>query len=272
MHSLGNDYVVVNEFKEKKVDDKENFSKRVCRRKFSVGADGVIFVEKSDKYDVKFRIFNADGSEAEMCGNGIRCFAKYVYERVLKKNPLYVETKAGLRVCELEIEDDKVKKIRVYMGKASFKPEDIPLSINKELINEKIEINGRKFIGTAVSVGNPHLIIFVDDLESIRKDLDKIGKELENHPLFPNRINVHFVKVLNRREIRILTWERGVGYTMACGTGATASAYVSHYLNKTDNKVVAHLDGGNLEIEIEEDGIYIKGDAHTVFDGKLLDY
>ncbi len=273
MQSLGNDYVVVNEYDNIKVDDKEKFSKDVCRRKFSVGADGVIFIQKSDKYDVKFRIFNSDGSEAEMCGNGIRCFAKYVYERVLKKNPLYVETKAGLRICELKVENDKVKKIRVYMGKASLKPEDIPVRYDKEFIEEEILLKNpyiNKVKGTALSVGNPHLIIFVDDLDYIRQHLNEIGKELENHELFPNRINVHFVKVLNDSEIRILTWERGVGYTMACGTGASASVFVSYYLGKTKNKVLAHLDGGDLLVEVlDKNDIYIEGDAHIVFDGIL---
>ncbi|ADG12903.1 diaminopimelate epimerase [Methanocaldococcus infernus ME] len=276
MHALGNDYIVINEFDGEKVKNKEEFSKKVCRRRFSIGADGVIFIQKpsSNNYDVKFRIFNSDGSEAEMCGNGIRCFSKYVYERILKKNPLKVETKAGLRVCELEVEDDRVKKIRVYMGKPSFKCKDIPVKSEKEeFINERAELKNpylKEVNITAVSVGNPHAIIFVDDLEKIREHLDVIGSEIENLPIFPERINVHFVKVLNDKEIKILTWERGVGYTMACGTGATASAVVSNRLGFTKDKVLVHLDGGDLEIEIKDDGAYMKGDAVMVYDGVMF--
>ncbi len=276
MHALGNDYIVINEFDGEKVKNKEEFSKKVCRRRFSIGADGVIFIQKpsSNNYDVKFRIFNSDGSEAEMCGNGIRCFSKYVYERILKKNPLKVETKAGLRVCELEVEDDRVKKIRVYMGKPSFKCKDIPVKSEKEeFINERVELKNpylKEVNITAVSVGNPHAIIFVDDLEKIREHLDVIGSEIENLPIFPERINVHFVKVLNDKEIKILTWERGVGYTMACGTGATASALVSNRLGFTKDKVLVHLDGGDLEIEIKDDGAYMKGDAVMVYDGVMF--
>ncbi len=278
MQALGNDYIVIDEFNEEKIEEskKKNFVKKICLRKFYVGADGVIFIQKSDKYDVKFRIFNADGSEAEMCGNGIRCFAKYVYERILKKNPLYVETKAGLRICEI-FGDNKADKIKVYMGKPSFKPEDIPISYNMEFINKTLKLKNpyiKEIKATAISVGNPHLIVFLEDNnldeEFIRKHLNIIGEEIEHHNLFPERINVHFVKTINNNEIKIITWERGVGYTMACGTGATASAVVANKLGKTGKKVVAHLDGGKLEIEIKDDGVYIIGDAEMIFDGKLL--
>ncbi|WP_456472770.1 diaminopimelate epimerase [Methanocaldococcus sp.] len=276
MHALGNDYIVINEFDGEKVKDKEEFSKNVCRRRFSVGADGVIFIQKPTKegFDVRFRIFNNDGSEAEMCGNGIRCFAKYVYERVLKKNPLFVETKAGLRICELDVENDKVKRVKVYMGKPSFRAKDIPVITDKEeFIEETVKLNNpylKEVKITAVSVGNPHAIIFVDDLDYVRKYLDTIGKEIEHLPIFPERINVHFVKVLNDKEIRVLTWERGVGYTMACGTGATASVLAANKLGKVKDKVIAHLDGGDLEIEIKEDGVYMKGDAVMVYDGFMF--
>ncbi|WP_456416338.1 diaminopimelate epimerase [Methanocaldococcus sp.] len=286
MHALGNDYIVINEFYGEKVkeNDKSQFSRKICRRGFSVGGDGVIFIQKptSDEYDVRFRIFNSDGSEAEMCGNGIRCFSKYVYERIIKKNPLKVETKGGLRICEMEIEDDEVKKVKVYMGVPKFKLKDIPMKIegykdDDEFIDGELKLKNPylpKVKLSVVNVGNPHAVIFVEDnnidLNFVKKYLNVIGKEIENHPVFPERINVHFVEVLNPNEIRIVTWERGSGYTTACGTGTTASVIISHKLGKTKNKVLAHLDGGKLEIEIKNDGVYMIGDAVIVYDAKLI--
>ncbi|NPA62517.1 MAG: diaminopimelate epimerase [Methanococci archaeon] len=286
MHALGNDYIIINEFEEEKIkeDEKKNFSKKICRRGFSVGADGVIFIQKptSDNFDVRFRIFNSDGSEAEMCGNGIRCFSKYVYERVMKKNPLRVETKGGLRISEMEVENGEVKKIKVYMGVPKFKLKDIPMILegrddDEEFLNEELKLNNPilpKVKLSVVNVGNPHAVIFVEDnnidLDFVRKNLDIIGRDIENHKAFPERINVHFVKVLNPNEIKIITWERGAGYTTACGTGTTASVVVAHKLGKTSNKVLAHLDGGLLEIDVEEDGVYMIGNAIAVYDGKLL--
>ena len=286
MHALGNDYIVINEFDGEKVKEEEkgNFAKKICRRGFSVGADGVIFIQKptSDEYDVRFRIFNSDGSEAEMCGNGIRCFSKYVYERIMKKNPLRVETKGGLRVSEMEIEGDEVKKIKVYMGVPKFKLKDIPMVVDgykedDEFLNGELKLKNPylpKVKLSVVNVGNPHAVIFVEDngidLDFVREHLDVIGKEIECHEAFPERINVHFVKVLNPNEIRIVTWERGAGYTTACGTGTTASVIIAHKLGKTSSKVLAHLDGGDLEIEIKDDGVYMIGDAVMVYDAKLI--
>ncbi|XRP96626.1 diaminopimelate epimerase [Methanocaldococcus sp. 16A] len=286
MHALGNDYIVINEFDGEKVKEEEkgNFAKKICRRGFSVGADGVIFIQKptSDEYDVRFRIFNSDGSEAEMCGNGIRCFSKYVYERIMKKNPLKVETKGGLRISEMEIEGDEVKKIKVYMGVPKFKLKDIPMVIegykeDDEFLNGELKLKNPylpKVKLSVVNVGNPHAVIFVEDngidLDFVRKHLNVIGKEIEHHEAFPERINVHFVKVLSHNEIRIVTWERGAGYTTACGTGTTASVIIAHKLGKTSNRVLAHLDGGDLEIEIKDDGVYMIGDAVMVYDAKLL--
>ncbi|AAB99120.1 diaminopimelate epimerase (dapF) [Methanocaldococcus jannaschii DSM 2661] len=286
MHALGNDYIVINEFDGEKVkeEEKAEFSRKICRRGFSVGADGVIFIQKptSDEYDVRFRIFNSDGSEAEMCGNGIRCFSKYVYERIMKKNPLKVETKGGLRVSEMEIEGDEVKKIKVYMGVPKFKLKDIPMVVDgykedDEFLNGELKLKNPylpKVKLSVVNVGNPHAVIFVEDnnidLDFVREHLDVIGKEIEHHEAFPERINVHFVKVLNPNEIRIVTWERGAGYTTACGTGTTASVIMAHKLGKTNNRVLAHLDGGDLEIEIKDDGVYMIGDAVMVYDAKLI--
>jgi len=287
MHSLGNDYIVINEYQGIKVEEeyKREFSKKICRRGFSVGADGVIFIQRSEdeNCDVKFRIFNSDGSEAEMCGNGIRCFSKYVYERVLKKNPLYVETLGGLRVCEMEVEGDTVRSIRVYMGTPKFQLRDIPMEVegkkgNDIFLNEYLYLNSGildRVRVSVVNVGNPHAVIFLEDndinMDFVRKNLEILGREIENHRVFPERINVHFVETLGRDEIRMVTWERGVGYTRACGTGATGSAILAHKLGKTGNKVLVHLDGGDLEVEIGENGAYLKGGATLVYDGILRD-
>jgi len=287
MHSLGNDYIVIDEYQGIKVEEdfKGEFSRRVCRRGFSVGADGVIFIQRPEdrRCDVKFRIFNSDGSEAEMCGNGIRCFSKYVYERVLKKNPLYVETLGGLRVCEMEVEGDTVKSIRVYMGKPRFQLRDIPMVVEGKreddvFLNEYLHLNSGvldRIKLSVVNVGNPHAIVFLEDnnidMDFVRRNLEVLGREIENHKVFPERINVHFVETLGRNEIRMVSWERGVGYTRACGTGATASAILAHKLGKTGKRVVVHLDGGDLEVEIGEDGAYLKGDAVLVYDGILRD-
>jgi len=287
MHSLGNDYIVIDEYHGIKVEEdfKGEFSRRVCRRGFSVGADGVIFIQRPEdkRCDVKFRIFNSDGSEAEMCGNGIRCFSKYVYERVLRKNPLYVETLGGLRVCEMEVEGDTVRSVRVYMGKPRFQLRDIPMIVEgkKEddvFLNEYLQLNTdvlERVKLSVVNVGNPHALVFLEDnnldMDFVRRNLEVLGREIENHKAFPERINVHFVETLGRDEIRMVSWERGVGYTRACGTGATASAILAHKLGKTGKRVLVHLDGGDLEVEIGEDGAYLKGDAVLVYDGILRD-
>ncbi|HIP17688.1 MAG TPA: diaminopimelate epimerase [Methanothermococcus okinawensis] len=287
MHSLGNDYIVINEYNGIKVEEeyKEEFSKKICKRGFSIGADGVIYVQRPEnkKYDIKFRIFNSDGSEAEMCGNGIRCFSKYVYERILKKNPLNVETVGGLRISEMEIENNNVKTVKVYMGIPKFQLKDIPMVIegkSKEdvFLNECIPLNCSlidEIKLSVVNVGNPHAIIFIEDnpidINFVRDNLDILGREIENHKAFPERINVHFVEVITPNEIKIITWERGAGYTTACGTGTTSSAIIAHKLGKTKDKILAHLDGGDLEVEIKKDEIYLKGDATIVYDGVLRD-
>ena len=288
MHGLGNDYIVINEFDGEKIkeDEKAEFSKKICKRGFSIGADGVIFVQPAtdEKYDIKFRIFNSDGSEAEMCGNGIRCFSKFVYERVMQKNPLNVETMGGLRVSEMDIENDVVKSVKVFMGAPTFELKDIPMTVegkseNDVFLNEEIELkngllNSVKL--SVVNVGNPHAVIFMKDnnlkAPFIRTHLNILGNEIEHHEAFPEKINVHFVEIINPQEIKIITWERGAGYTTACGTGTTSSVIIANKLGKTGNKVLAHLDGGDLEIEVKKQGIYMKGDAVIVYDGELYEY
>jgi len=277
MHGLGNDYVVIDESTQECIpeDKKPEFVAEVCRRGFSVGADGVIFVQPPiHDGDIRFRIFNSDGSEAEMCGNGIRCFSKFVYENaVVRKDRLNVETLAGMKTVELEVEDERVVSARVDMGKATFKTDEIPMDVGEcEFIDRFLPVEGEDIKLTALSVGNPHAVIFVDDASAV--DLQRLGPAIENHPLFPERINVHFVEIVSPSEIVMVTWERGAGPTMACGTGATASVIAGVKLEKLDDSVLVHLPGGELKIDVYQEGpdlgAYMEGDAVMVFDGILI--
>lgn len=270
MHGLGNDYVVFdNREKVLNETDYPRFAWKICKRRFSVGADGVISVcnPTSRKADFRMRIFNADGSEAEMCGNGIRCFAKYIYENNLTDHKtLYVETLSGLRKVEMEVEDSKVHSVSVDMGIPEFKREQIPALGTGTFINQKLPVNGKELIASCVSIGNPHCIIFIDDLKAT--PVEALGSKIENHPLFPKRINVEFVKVIDRQNIDVRTWERGCGETLACGTGACASALISNRLKKTDNNVTVHLTGGDLTVMINET-ITMRGPVSKVYEGIL---
>ncbi|CEA13644.1 MULTISPECIES: diaminopimelate epimerase [Methanobacterium] len=273
MHGLGNDYVVIDESVEEIIPEekKGEISAELCTRGFSVGADGVIFVVKSTKSDIRFRIFNSDGSEAEMCGNGIRCFGKYVYENdVLKQKQMSVETLGGTKELTLHVENGTVKSIRVDMGTATFKTREVPMASDKEeFIDQELLVEGEPLKLTAVNVGNPHAIVFTDDLEDVA--LDHIGPLLENHDAFPERTNVHFVGVLSPQEVEMLTWERGAGFTMACGTGATGTVISGYKLGLLNKEVLVHLPGGDLQITVYEKdgnlGAFMEGDAVSVFEG-----
>lgn len=275
MHGLGNDYIVIDETKGEIIpeDKKNDISFELCRRGFSIGADGVIFVCPSATEDIRFRIFNSDGSEAEMCGNGIRCFSKYVYDKgILKKDVLDVETLGGTKKVTLTIKNDKVSSAKVDMGIATFKPSEIPMISKKdEVIEEELEIEGKNYTVTAVSVGNPHAVIFTEDLDKV--PLSEIGPLIETHKTFPQKTNVHFVKIISRNEIDMITWERGAGVTFACGTGATSCVIGAFKLGIVDKKVLVHLPGGDLQIEVYENngqlGGFMEGDAVLVFDGVI---
>lgn len=226
MHGLGNDYVVINESEETLIpeDKKPIVVEQLCRRGFSIGADGVIFVSPSEMAQIRFRIFNADGSEAEMCGNGIRCFAKFIYENhVVEQETIKVETLGGIKTLELNVLEGEVISTRVDMGLASFLAQEIPMITDKEeFLDEELDVDGKKFALTTVNVGNPHAVIFTDDLNDVA--LEEVGPLLENHSAFPERINVHFVRIISPCEVEMITWERGAGFTLACGTGATSVA------------------------------------------------
>lgn len=269
MHGIGNDYIYVNCFEEE-VTAPEKLAPIISDRHFGVGSDGLILILSSAVADCRMRIFNADGSEAQMCGNGIRCVAKYVYDhKITQKNPLTVETLAGVKTIQVFTENGRVSKARVNMGKPGLMRSEIPMLGNEtEVIGEILTIDKKvSFRITCVSMGNPHGVIFVDDLD--RFDISKYGPEIERHQVFPERINVHFVQIHNQKEVTMKTWERGSGITMACGTGASAVC-VAGVLNKTTGrKILAHLPGGDLELEWADDGnVYMTGTATEVFTGE----
>lgn len=271
MHGIGNDYVYINCFEEE-VKDPARLAPIISDRHFGVGSDGIILILPSSIADCKMRIFNADGSEAQMCGNGIRCVAKYVYDhKITQKNPLTVETLSGTKTIRLFTENGKVSKARVTMGIPRLMRSEIPmLGKETQVIDEILTINKDvSFRITCVSMGNPHCIIFVDNFDKV--DVQKYGQEIERHQVFPERINVHFVHVHNPKEVTMKTWERGSGITMACGTGASAVCVAGVLNKKTGRKVLAHLPGGALELEWAEDGnVYMTGPATEVFTGEWI--
>ena len=268
MEGLGNDYVYVEEFG-KPMKNAAEVSRHVSDRHFGVGSDGLVLIGDSDVADFRMRMFNADGSEAQMCGNAIRCVGKYVYDRGLTlKTALTVETLAGIRTLRLTLAGYRVKTVRVDMGKAILEPKRIPIDAKgKDFIDQEISVGGKKYRATGVSVGNPHIVIPMDDVAGL--DLEAIGPSFENHKLFPKRINTEFVQVLSKKDVRMRVWERGSGETLACGTGACATAVACVLNGWTDRKVTVHLLGGDLLIEWDKDNtVYMTGPATCVFDGE----
>jgi len=268
MHGLGNDYIVIDN-KDGKIRENaiSDLARRLCQRRFSVGADGLLLVYGSAVADVKMRIFNADGSEAEMCGNGIRCFAKYCYENgISRKEEMRIETLAGVKGAWLTVEDDEVSRVKVDMGVPSLERSSLPMLGQGPCVDEDLEVDGERFRVTCLSVGNPHCVLFVDDVEGF--PVQDVGPKIENHKLFPKRVNVEFVQVLNRNELKVRVWERGCGETFACGTGACASVVAGTLLKKVGNRVTVHPLGGDLEIEYSGN-IWMTGPAVKVFEGIL---
>jgi len=269
MHGIGNDYIVIDNREGKLEEDKlPDFARRVCERRLSVGADGLLLVYNSKTADVKMRMFNPDGTEAEMCGNGIRCFAKFCYENgIAKKKEMKVETLAGIKKTWLKINGDEVESVRVDMGKPSLDRRSIPMLGEGPCINEKLKVDDKTYAVTCLSVGNPHCVMFVDDVEAF--PVPEIGPRIETHKAFPKRTNVDFIQIINRGEIKVRVWERGAGETLACGTGACASAVASHTLGKTNREVTVHLRGGDLKI-LYDGNILMTGPAVKVFMGELF--
>ncbi len=268
MHGIGNDYVYVNGF-ETSVADPSAMAIAVSDRHFSIGSDGLILILPSESADVTMRMFNADGSEGRMCGNGIRCVAKYAYDHGLAKvNPIRVETLSGIKTIDLTLaEDGTVATACVDMGEPQLAPSQIPTTIAGEtIIDQPLEVDGREWRVTCVSMGNPHAVIFVDDVASL--DLEAIGPGLETHPAFPEAINVHFVEVHSPAEVTMRTWERGSGITQACGTGASAVCVAGVLTQRNDRRTLVHLPGGDLTITWQENNhVLMDGPATEVYSG-----
>lgn len=270
MHGCGNDYIYVNCFEEE-VKNPEKVAVYVSDRHFGIGSDGLILICPSDVADFRMAMYNADGSEGKMCGNGVRCIAKYVYEYGLtKKDKISIETKGGIKYLDLTIEDGKVVLVKVNMGAPILEPAQIPVKVgNEKCVDESLSVDGKEYKITCVSMGNPHAVTFVDNTDDL--PLDKIGPKFENHEAFPERINTEFVQVLNRKEVKMRVWERGSGETLACGTG-TCATVVSCVLNGlTDNEITVHLLGGDLFLnyDVGNDTVWMTGPAAVVCDGVI---
>lgn len=273
MQGLGNDYVYVNCFKEK-IDNPPELARRISDRHFGVGSDGLIMINPSDKADFEMEMYNADGSRGEMCGNGIRCVAKYVYDYGLTdKTSISVETLGGIKYLDLTVQDGKVKLVKVNMGRPELAPLKVPVAAEGDrAVDEPITVDGKEYRMTCVSMGNPHAVIFTDrDIREL--PLEEIGPKFENHERFPKRVNTEFVRVLDRRTAEMRVWERGSGETLACGTGACAVAVACVLNGLTEDEVTVRLLGGDLQIkwDRENDIVYMTGPAEVVFDGEWND-
>ena len=272
MHGLGNDYVYM-EKQAEQIAEMSKIARKISDRHFGVGSDGLILICSSEVADFKMQMFNSDGSEAEMCGNGIRCVGKFVYDKGLtNKTTISIETLAGIKVLEMQEEQGKIKLVKVDMGEPILEPERIPVKSEEyPVTNLKLNAENREFVFSCVSMGNPHAITFIkEDVNTF--DICKYGKILENDDVFPNRANIEFVNILDEKTLKMRVWERGAGETLACGTGACGVAVAAILNNYTQRKVTVKLLGGDLEIEWnkEDNHVYMTGPATTVFEGQLL--
>ena len=273
MHGIGNDYIYINCFQET-VTDPEKLSIFMSNVRFGVGSDGLVLILPSEVADFRMRIFNADGSEAEMCGNGIRCVAKYVYDHKLTdKTEVSLETNSGIKYLTLYVNEatNKVDAVKVDMGKAILKPAEIPVADDGDrFIAKPVVVDGVSYDMTCVSMGNPHAVVFLPEIDSL--DLEKMGPSFEHHPLFPNRVNTEFIRVIDDHTLQMRVWERGSGETFACGTGACAAA-VASVLNgycKREQEILIHLRGGDLRIIYHNDeSVTMIGPATFIFEGKM---
>ena len=270
MQGIGNDYVYVNCLQET-IENPSELAKKISDRHYGVGSDGLIMINPSDNADFEMEMYNADGSRGEMCGNGIRCVAKYVYDYGLTdKTSISVETLAGIKYLDLTVEDGKVVLVKVDMGKPMLRPEEVPVvSEKEEVIDEPITVDGQEYRMTCVSMGNPHAVVFIDqDVKEF--PLETVGVKFENHERFPKRVNTEFVNVLDRHTAQMRVWERGSGETLACGTGACAVAVACALNGLTEDEVTVKLLGGDLQIkwDREKNTVYMTGPAEVVFDGE----
>lgn len=274
MQATGNDFIIINNLENEFQYSFKLLAKYLCDRHFGVGADGVLILDKGNKADYKMRIFNQDGSEAEMCGNGIRCFAKYLYEKKIINNTEFeIETLAGVKKVKLEVEGNTVVLVEVDMGKPIFEFDEISVyyennaktTYNENELFEGIQIN--EFTVYPISMGNPHAVCFVNDVDEI--DIEKAGKLIENYKYFPSKTNVEFVQIKNNSTIKVRVWERGVGETLSCGTGACSSAVISNLYKSTESEVIVELRGGNLKIKYDGEQVLMQGSAEFVYEGDI---
>lgn len=270
MHGCGNDYVYVNCFEET-IENPSEIARFVSDRHFGIGSDGMILICPSEIADFRMAMYNLDGSEGKMCGNGVRCIAKYVYDHQLTdKTRISLETLGGIKYLDLNIKDGKVETVKVDMGEPILTPADIPVNLSGDtIINEPVEVEGSIWNITCISMGNPHAVVFVDDTKSL--NLEKIGPAFEKHPIFPEQVNTEFVHVIDRKTVDMRVWERGSGETFACGTGACATAMACILNGKTEDEVLVHLVGGDLLIQYDRktNHIFMTGPATEVFSGEI---
>ena len=271
LQGIGNDFIAI-DGRNDHIDNNNygDLAKKVCHRRFSVGADGLLVVKDNDEADVEMVYYNSDGSRASMCGNGLRCFAKFVYDNnIVNKDEFEVYTLDGIKKIKIDLNDNKdIKSITVNMGRGSFQSTNIPVDTDKEVfINEKIHILDKEFIVSSMLMGVPHTVVFVDDINM--EEIHKYGPIIEKHEIFPQNTNVNFVKIIDNKNILVRTWERGCGYTLGCGTGMTASVIISNFLNKVDKSVNVTSEGGSIKISLINDEAYMSGKAQKICEGNL---
>jgi diaminopimelate epimerase len=269
MHGISNDYVYVNAFVTK-IPDPSAIAQKVSDRRTGVGGDGLILICPSDTAHARMEMYNADGSRGEMCGNGVRCVGKFVYEHGLAKaNPLKIATDAGVKILFLELQDNKVARVTVDMGEPILDGPSIPVAAQGRIIDQPLDVAGKSYQVTCVSMGNPHCVTFVETVEPL--ELEKLGPKFEHHAFFPKRVNTEFIQVISPTELKMRVWERGSGETWACGTGACAATVAAALNKKTGRCVTIHLRGGDLEIEWREEDnhVYMTGPAEEVFEGTI---
>ncbi|MBR3808445.1 MAG: diaminopimelate epimerase [Lachnospiraceae bacterium] len=273
MQGCGNDYVYINGFEEKiEQEKKPDLVRYLSERHFGIGSDGVIFINPSEIADFEMEMYNADGSRSEMCGNGIRCVAKYVFDKkMVDRNEFTIESFGKIKDITIIEEAGAAKLIKVGMGSPQLRTEEIPAVYDADTIIAKpIDVDGTIWEGTCVSMGNPHVVLFVDDVKTL--DLEAIGPKFENHPMFPNRTNTEFVKVIDENTVEMRVWERGTGETLACGTGCCATAVACVLNNKTKDKVLVKVLGGEILVEWDKENneVYMTGPGEFVFEGEIL--
>lgn len=263
MQGNGNDFIVIDDLNNELLGKESDLAKKLCHRKFGIGADGILLVRHNENTDIEMEIINSDGSYAAMCGNGIRCFAKYVYEKnIVRKPNIKIMTGDGIKEAELTIKDNKVEAIKIFMGKEDYEPKNIPAISEEDIIHKKLTIDGKDIEINSVLIGVPHTVIFEEDYMDIN-----LGGLIEKNPIFPKGTNVNFCKIIDGEKIEVRTWERGAGPTLGCGTGNCASVIIANRLGYVGNNVTVTVPGGQIQVELKNEGVYMIGDADFICEG-----